>query len=476
MENSFVDREHEWAFLERASLEKRAQHIVVYGRRRVGKSFLTSRFISEKGGLYYLCSKGNEREQLELLSSKLADHFRDEGLRSRPFSKWHQFFEYIAGKSSGKRLFIEFDEFPFLIEANPAVPSIFQKYWDELLSKANIYLILCGSSIGMMESKVLGYRSPLYGRRTGQWKLAPLGFKEVAEFFGRNSTMAHMVEIYAVTGGMPFYLKAFDLEKAALENIMLSVARKGSPLSEEGEVLVREELPEAMTYFSILHAIAGGETRQSDIANRVGVPATTLTRYLSNLQRLNLIERIIPVTEKERSKKALYIISDNFLRFWFRFIYPNRSYIEEENYSKLGEIIGKDLGSHVGRAFEGVCMQFILERRKTDNASFPIIGHWWGAYRDDETGERKAAEIDIVTLDEKSAEILFAECKWSNNVDAVEIVRGLAKKAGFVDWNMGKRKESFAVFAKSFKKRIAEFNGKKVHCFDLGDIEKVLRK
>lgn len=476
MEDSFVDREHEWAFLERASLEKRAQHIVIYGRRRVGKSFLTSRFISEKGGVYYLCSKGNEREQLELLSNRLADHFADEGLASRPFSKWHQFFEYIAKKSSGKRLFIEFDEFPFLIEANPAVPSIFQKYWDELLSKANIYLVLCGSSIGMMESKVLGYRSPLYGRRTGQWKLDQLGFKEVTEFFGRNATMAHMVEVYAVTGGMPFYLKAFHLEKTALENIMLSVARKGSPLSEEGEVLVREELPEAMTYFSILHAIARGETRQSDIANHVGVPATTLTRYLSNLQRLNLIERIIPVTEKERSKKALYIISDNFLRFWFRFIYPNMSYIEEENYPKLGEIIGKGFGSHVGRVFEGVCMQFILERRKMDNASFPTIGHWWGAYRDDETGERKAAEIDIVTLDEKSTEILFAECKWSNDVDAVEIARGLAKKAGFVDWNMGKRKESFAVFAKSFKKRIEEFDGKKVQCFDLGDLEKVLRK
>ncbi|HIH09945.1 MAG TPA: ATP-binding protein [Candidatus Diapherotrites archaeon] len=472
MEHSFVDRERERQFLETLASRKGAQLVVVYGRRRAGKTMLTSRFVSEKKGIYYLCSKGGEKEQLELLSFRLADHFRDEGLRSRPIQNWGQFFDYLATRAAS-RFFTEFDEFPFLIEANPAVPSIFQKYWDEKLSKTQVYMILCGSSIGMMESKVLGYRSPLYGRRSGQWKLEPLEFRHVAEFFPAKTPFERIMEIYAVAGGMPFYLRSMDGDKTALENIMESVASKGMPLSEEGEYLVREELPEPATYFSILHAIASGKTRQNEIADHAGMKATAITRYLANLIRLRLIERTAPITEKIKSKKALYVISDNFLRFWFTFIYPNKSYLEEENYQKLRELISAGFNAFVGRAFEGVCMQFLCRLKSKGGISFDRAGRWWGAKRT-ESGERETAEIDIVLL-EGDFKIILCECKWKNNVNAAEIAKTIEGKAELVMWNAALRKDEYLIFAKSFSKKITEFNGRKTRCYDIQDMEKMLR-
>ncbi|HID40034.1 MAG TPA: ATP-binding protein, partial [Calditrichaeota bacterium] len=183
MQHNLIDREKEWAFLEEAYQKKQAQLIVLYGRRRVGKSFLSSKFVNKKNGIYFLCSKGNDREQLELLSARLADYFKDPALKLNPFTKWHDVFIYLSEKLKERQLVIEFDEFPYLIEANPAITSIFQKYWHEELSKRGVYLILCGSSISMMETHVLGYRSPLYGRRTGQWRLNPLHFNNVMKFF-----------------------------------------------------------------------------------------------------------------------------------------------------------------------------------------------------------------------------------------------------------------------------------------------------
>ncbi len=470
MVHNLVDRESEWRFLEEAFDRKKAQLIVIYGRRRVGKSFLSYHFVNEKKGVYFLCSKGNEKEQLELLSLKLADYFNDTALSLNPFTRWHDFFTYISEKTKEKTLVLEFDEFPYLMAANPATPSIFQKYWDEKLSTSNIYIILCGSSIGMMETEVLGHRSPLYGRRTGQWKLKPLRFRDVIKFFrDKKISIESIVDLYAVTGGVPYYLVSFDLNKPAIDNIMEYVAKRGLPLLDEGEVLIREELPEAQTYFSILHAMAKGKTKPGDIANHAGLEATALTRYLNNLQRLGFIEKITPVTEKERSKKSLYFIADNFLNFWFRFIYPYRSFIEEEDYGKIKEVLRSEFLLHVSFVFEEVCTQAMEELRKARQFDFEKIGTWWGAYRDKSTNERKTAEIDIVAINEAKKGIVFCECKWQENVDGTEVLNSLKEKSEYVDWNKGERTERYVIFAKSFKgKKTAKKN---VFFFDFKDLE-----
>lgn len=447
-----IDREEETAFLEEAYAESSSQLIILYGRRRVGKTYLLQHFMKSKNHAYYLCTKGNEAEQIRLLSRMVGECFGDTALILSPFSDWRALFIYLHEKAQKEKFLLVIDEFPYLINANSAITSIFQKYWDEYLSKTKMMLVLCGSSIAMMESEVLAHKSPLYGRRTGQWKVKPMDFENSLKFFPKGHSIGEAVRIYAITGGVPFYLAELDLEKSAIENILERIARKGKMLYEEGELLLKEELRDASTYFSILEAMSQGNTKQVDIANHIGVPSTALPRYLSTLGRLEYVEKIAPVTEPKKSKKTIYKIKDNFVGFWFKFIYPNRSYIEENNYKKIGEILDTYFEKHVSFAFEGIWKDFL--KRQNANALLPQyftkIGTWYGYYRDRSTSERKPVEIDIVALDEKNTGILFAECKWQDlsRKDAEKLINALKQKAGYVDWNLGKRKEYFAIFAR----------------------------
>jgi len=450
-----IDREEETAFLEDAYAQNKSQLIVLYGRRRVGKTYLLQHFMKGKKHAYYLCTKGNEAEQIRLLSTMVGETFGDTALALSPFSDWRALFLYLHEKAQKEKFLFVIDEFPYLINANPAITSIFQKYWDEYLSKTKIMVVLCGSSIAMMESEVLAHKSPLYGRRTGQWKVKPLDFENALKFFPKGASIEEAVRIYAVTGGVPFYLAELDLSKSAAENILERIARKGRLLYEEGELLIKEELRDPSTYFSILEAVSSGNTKQAEIANRVGMRSTALPRYLSTLERLEYVQKITPVTEPKRSKKTIYKIKDNFMDFWFKFIYPNRSYIEENNYKKFKEILDAHFEKHVSFAFENICRDF-LKRQNAKNLLpqyFTKLGTWYGYCRDESTNERKPVEIDTVALDEKHAEIIFAECKWQelSQKNAERLIAALKEKAAYVNWNLGKRKEYFAIFAKKLE-------------------------
>lgn len=448
-----IDREEETAFLEDAYAQNKSQLLVLYGRRRVGKTYLLQHFMKGKKHAYYLCTKGNEAEQIRLLSRMVGETFNDTALALSPFSDWRALFLYLHEKAQKEKFLLVIDEFPYLINANPAITSIFQKYWDEYLSKTKIMLVLCGSSIAMMESEVLAHRSPLYGRRTGQWKVKPLNFENALKFFPKGAHFEEATRIYAITGGVPFYLAELDLSKTAIENILEKIAKKGKLLYEEGELLLKEELRDPSTYFSILEAMSAGNTKQTEIANRVGMLPTALPRYLLTLERLEYIQKIAPVTEPKRSKKTIYKIKDNFMDFWFKFVYPNRSYIEESNYKKFREILDTYFEKHVSFAFEGICRDFLKRQNAKDilPAYFVKIGTWYGFYRDE--GQRKEVEIDIVALDEKETGILFAECKWQNlrQREAEQVLSDLKEKSKYVDWNIGKRKEHFAIFAKKIE-------------------------
>jgi len=455
---TLIDREEETAFLEEAYAAGKSQLIILYGRRRVGKTYLLQHFMSNKKHAYCLCTKGNENEQIRLLSLTIGERFNDTALMLSPFSEWRSLFIYLHEKAQTEKFLIVIDEFPYLINANSAITSIFQKYWDEYLSNTKIMLVLCGSSIAMMESEVLAHKSPLYGRRTGQWKIKPLDFENSLKFFPKNASFEEAVRIYALTGGVPFYLTELDLCKTATENIIERIAKKGRLLYEEGEILLKEELRDPSTYFSILEAMSAGNTKQVEIANRVGIPSTALPRYLSTLERLEYIEKIMPVTEPKSSKKTIYKIKDNFMGFWFRFIYPYRSYIEESNYKKYNEILDTYFEKHVTFAFEDICRAF-LNRQNAKNllpAYFTKIGTWYGYYRDEPTDERKSVEIDIVALDEISNGIIFAECKWQDlsQKEAEKLFAALKEKSKHVEWKGGntqkpeaKRQEYFAIFA-----------------------------
>jgi AAA+ ATPase superfamily predicted ATPase len=460
MEHIFLDREEELKFLEERFRKGRPELIVLYGRRRIGKTSLIKKFIEGKKAIYYLATKEREEKQAKDISQILSAFFKDKTLEINPFTSYSQIFSYLYEKSKEERLIFVIDEFGYLLEASPYISSVLQKFWDEYFSNSKIFIILCGSTIGMMES-LLSQRNPLYGRRTGQWKLEALDFKALREFL-KEKSFEDVLKCWFITDGILFYAKEFK-EFESFEKFLLNTFfNKGHIFYEEGRILISEELGEVPTYFSILSFLSKGASRQIEIANNIGMKPTSLTRYLETLIRLRFIKKE-PLITKEKSKKVYYSMNDNFLHFWFRFVYPNRQFVEKNEKEKIKEILERDLNAFFGEKFE----EFVRSNIGKFFENVEKVGKWRGF-----SENRKVEEIDIVGINEKEKTIVFGECKWGENVDAEKVFKELKEKSKLVDWNRNQRKEIFAVFAKSFEKKIKEEN---LYLFDLKDIENLLQ-
>lgn len=462
MRDLFLDRERELSLLRERYRSDRAEFLVIYGRRRVGKTELMERFLRECRGVRLLAREESKAFQLARFAERLAEFFGDDFLRKTPFTSWDGFFEYLAGKAD-RRVVVAIDEFPNLVKEDRSLPSILQDYWDSKLKGSRIFLLLCGSSISMMESSVLGYRSPLYGRRTGQLLLRPLGFPAVLDYAGDPE---RAVELYSVFGGTPAYLMEADPRRDIFTNIRERILREDSFIYRDVEFVLRQELVEPRYYFSILHSIARGNHRVGLIVNDTGLSKSIVNKYLSVLRDLQLVDRLVPVTEGSRSKRGLWFLSDHLFDFWFRFVEP---YMEEVERGAadliLEEHIRPGFDEYLGKHFERIVREVLEEMnaRGLLPARFTSVGGWW-------RGER---EIDAVALNGRTGEILFAECKWREGVDAAEVLRELRRKAGFVEWRRGRRREYYAVFAKSFRRRVREPG---VMTVDLRDLKGILRK
>ncbi|MDI6820299.1 MAG: ATP-binding protein [Candidatus Hodarchaeaceae archaeon] len=336
---------------------------------------------------------------LKEFSMEVGRFFGDIGVSLAGLPDWVMLFKYLREKVGGKRVPVVVDEFPFLAGANRAMPSLFQRGWDEHLRHTNVFLILCGSSISMMEKGVPSYRSPLYGRRTGQLFFQPLKFNDARKFFPRKG-LGEQMEFYAVLGGTPAYLLQFSEEKDLIENIRERVLRRDAFLYNEVEFVLRGELKEPRKYFTILKEIAFGRTKLNDISRATGVERGILSRYLSILEDLRVIRRSVPVTEKHphKSRKGVYEIEDNFFKFWFEFVFPNRSYIEGGEPELVIKKIIEGLDAYLGRVFEEVCSEALWWMLKLGRAPFTFteLGKWWS--RED--------EVDIVALNERTKEVL----------------------------------------------------------------------
>ena len=300
-------------------------------------------------------------------------------------------------------------------------------------------LVLCGSSVGTMESEVLGHESPLYGRRTGQVDLQPFSFRQAREVIGYGLEAA--VQSFAVTGGPPMYLTLFDYDQSLAENIRTRILSPMAVLYNEPEFLLRTELRNPARYMSILEAIATGHTTPNDIAGATGVGSGPLSKYLQTLRRLRLIDRSVPVTASaKQSKRSRYRVADEFLRFWFRFVEPNRSSIEEAPEIVYEGTIEPNLADHVAPTFEDICQEAVWEAiRRDELGPYSEVGRWW--YGED--------EIDIVGLAPDTDRVLLAECKWTTEPVGHALVSQLRAKAERVRWGPEDRKEEFALFSKS---------------------------
>ena len=318
--------------------------VILYGRRRVGKTTLISEFIKDKNALFFLASEESEAQNRLAFKDKAAEFVDSDLLRAAEVKNWDVIFKAIMDTPFDKKPVIVIDEFQYIGKSNPAFPSIFQRIWEEILKDRQVMVILCGSLISMMESQTLAYSSPLYGRRTAQIRLTQIPFRYYAEFFPRKSRR-ECIEMYAVTGGVPKYIELFSESKDIYTAIGRNVLNRSGYLYDEPNFLLQQEVSEVGSYFSVIRAIAAGNSKLSTIASALEVKATSLSKYLQTLIDLDILEREVPVTEENpaKSKKGLYKIEDNYIRFWFAFVYPNRSFIESGNSGIVMDKIRKSL-------------------------------------------------------------------------------------------------------------------------------------
>jgi AAA+ ATPase superfamily predicted ATPase len=415
----FIDRKTELSQLASLYSSKQAVLFILYGRRRVGKTELLRAFCAEKPHIFFIATLSADSEQLASFSQQIWGFDHSETPAGFSFPSWEAAFRALADLPG--RPVIVLDEFTYLISGNKAILSILQKVWDERLRNSRVMIVLCGSYIGMMETEVLGYQAPLYGRRTGSALLQALDLPSSALFYPKYSPEEQFLA-WAVVGGMPYYLTTFTDWQKLLANIRQHIldAHSGS-LYSEPRLLLMEELREPRNYFSLLRAIAQGNTRLNEITQASGVGSpSTVARYLDILQQMRLITRRVPATENqpEKSKRGLYQINDHFLRFWFRYVHPNQGSLELGLAdSVLDQRIQPDLDHFAAVAFEEAAREFIAAKAREGKLPFlpERIGSWWS----------RAGELDILAISSSERSALVGECKWSVNPVGVNVLEDL---------------------------------------------------
>jgi len=421
----FINRKAELEQLNQLYQSNMAVLYVLYGRRRVGKTELLREFCLTKPHIFFIATLSSDSELLASFSNQVYGFIHHQAPQGFTYPSWEAAFAALAGLNMQERPIVIIDEFTYLISGNKAIPSILQKVWDDVLKNTSLMLVLCGSYIGMMENEVLGYRAPLYGRRTASKLLQPLDLPSSALFFPEYSFVEKFLA-WAILGGMPYYLNAFDSKQKLFKNVFIQILdNQTGTLFNEPQLLLMEELREPRNYFSILRAVASGRTRLNEISQVSGVGSPTTThRYLDILQQLHLVTRRTPVTESqpEKSKKGLYQVDDHFLRFWFRYVHPNLSSLE----LGLAEAILKqriipDLDHFVSTAFEEASLAYLARLARNGELGFlpDRIGSWW----DRET------EIDVVAISYAEKKALVGECKWSTNRVGINVFDDLKRKA-----------------------------------------------
>ena len=436
----FVGRTREVETLQDEYDKNESSFVVIYGRRRVGKTTLIKEFIKDKKSIYFLANEEIEKENQKNLQQGLSESLNIEYIKDVNFNNWEGLFKLIPDCTSNnnEKLIIIIDEFQYLCMVNKAFPSIFQRIWDENLKNKNIMVIICGSYMSMMEALTLSYNSPLYGRRTAQIKLAPLTFEETKGFYN-DLTLEEEILRYSITGGVPKYIEIFKNYDNLFKSIEKNILRKDSFLYEEPNFLLKNEVEKPMTYFSILKCIAAGNHKMGNISSHLSIPSATTGKYLHTLRQLDIIEREVPVTEDnpEKSKKGLYYIKDNFIEFWFKFIFPYNTYLEMDKYQYVLNIIERNLiDNHTAFVFEKVCSELLW------NLKLPFellkVGRWWDGND----------EIDVVGINSFENSIIFGECKFWNKKIGMNILISLKEKAKKVNYLKKDRKEYFILFSK----------------------------
>ena len=405
-----IGRSEELEILNSLYNSSKFEYLVMYGRRRVGKTTLLQEFAKDKNTVFFPAQEKNDALNLQDFSKMV--QMKLDGMYISSFEGWKEAFEYID-KKVNKRTLIIIDEFPFIAEENPTIKSILQHVIDHLWKKnGNIFLILCGSSVSFMETDIMGNKSPLHDRQTSSMEVVPFDYYDSSLFYPSYTNEQKLIA-YGILGGVPRYLEAFDDSLSIEENISKTIIKKGSYLNEEPSNLLKAELRDPNVYNSILSAIASGRNKVQEIADYIHEDKGKVSKYLIVLQTMRLVEKKVPCGEGEGSRKGIYKLTDNFFRFWFRYEFTNNTYYEMLGAEAASKEIMAGISDYMGEAFEGICMEyFVRKARKKELPFIPFqIGKWWGNNKYIKAQD----DVDILMIDKSGKKGIFVECKFTNS-------------------------------------------------------------
>lgn len=411
---AFYCRENELKKMNRRYEDGEFECVVIYGRRRVGKTALINEFCKDKKTIYYSALKAPAAENLSALSKAVYMYERPNADTYPEFASFEDVLEEIGRLGSEERIVFVIDEYPYLAEAYDSISSRLQHLIDHVWQKGKLYLILCGSSMSFMQNQVLGYESPLYGRRTAQFKIEPMTYRETAVFHP-ELTDEENAYIYGITGGIPHYINKLNVRSSLDDALIENLFDRSAYLFEEPENLLKQELREPAIYNSIIRAIAEGASKLNEIATKVGLESGSCSKYVGVLMELGLVQKETPITETT-TRKSVYTIEDNFFRFWYRFVPQNMSSITSGRFGRsYDRVVKARMHDYMGMIFEKMCKEYLMYYADDLPFNLADVGQWWG----NDSSAKKEIQIDIVGVpvqepNQKVREYLIGSCKFKN--------------------------------------------------------------
>jgi AAA+ ATPase superfamily predicted ATPase len=435
----FIGRERELELLNGLYNSDDFEFVVLYGRRRVGKTALINRFIEQKQAVYFTGVESNERQNLENFSKSIIEYAS--GIEAETsFASFQAALEYLFKFSEKERFVLAIDEYPYVARTSAGFASTLQMLIDKYKATSRMMLLLCGSSMSYMEDNVLSYKAPLYGRKTAQIRLYPFDFEETCRCLEKFSAEDKAVA-YGIVGGTPQYLLQMNDKLSIEENVKNIYFAPFSPLYEEPLNLLKQEVREPAVYIAIITAIASGASRMSEISGKVGENTNVCATYLKNLISLDIVKKETPYGE-DNPKKSIYLIDDNMFRFWYRFVPGNISMIARGASDLVYKRIEPFIPDYMGKVFEEICRQYLWKLLLSGRSpvEFTSLGRWWG----NDPVHKSQTEIDIMGEQDKET-ALFAECKWRNEKVDTAVLDTLIERSKLFRY----RKNCYFIFSKS---------------------------
>ena len=442
----FAAREQELRLLDDLYKRQGAQFLILYGRRRIGKTRLLTHWAENTGErvLYWMATQTSTTNQLRKFSQALWQHLNPGAAVEPSFSytSWSAAFAEVRRLAENERFVLILDEFTYVMQADPEVPSLIQQVWDHQLKDTQVFLILSGSLAGIIQRSALDYQSPLYGRATARLKLQPLPFGALGELLPRF-TVEQRVAVYTMTGGVPAYIELFDDRLNILQNLHERIATATNVMLTDAAFLLHEQLDEPRNYMAILESIGAGYHRLSEIATMSGIDRSNISKYLSVLDELGYVERRVPATVRrpERSRKGRYVIVDPYLRFYFRFLAPNLAAIERGRVRQTISLLEDHLADFIGtHTFEELAREWVHVR--AEMGDFPFlperVGSFWS----------RKAQVDVLAINWRTKDILLGECKWERGLTGRKVIQMLVEKTDRVVPSSGEWTVYYAFFSR----------------------------